>query len=258
MGAKLVRALYNISETPDTKIELVSSPFYVLLHFYDPMIINIDGEKIITNEDAFIVYTPDAFQRYSLYYGQFKNDYIYMKVDDPSFWEQFKFPLNKVFYLDDPELGYRRIGFIMSLLADLINDNTEEINNQLMYVLNQLSERYLDPDHPRDNTFKSKKRIVEIRTRVMQNPEDWTVKSMANEAFLSVSSFTEHYKELFGVTPGEELRGFIIDKAKSLLLHTNLTVSGIADKLRYSTPENFIRAFKLKTGVTPLKFRKNR
>ncbi len=257
MGVKVVRAYYNMMEAPDTVLKLVSYPYYVFLHFYDPMIINIDDKKIITNEHAFIIFTPDAFQEYSLYYGQFRNDYIYFLVDDPDFLKQFNFPLNRAFYLDNPSFAFEHVSFIMWLMTDHISDHSEEISEQMMYIFNQLSDRIIDPTLPQEYTMRSKKRIIDLRTQVMQSPENWTVKKMANSAFLSVSSFTAQYKSLFGVTPGEDLRGIIIDKAKALLINTNLSISEISDMLHYSNPENLIRAFKKQTGLTPIKFRKN-
>ncbi len=100
-------------------------------------------------------------------------------------------------------------------------------------------------------------RIIELRNRVMNAPENWSVKRMSNAVYLSVSSFTLKYKSIFGVSPGEDLKHFIIEKAKHLLENTNYTVREISDILNYSYPENLVRAFKNQTGMTPYKYRKH-
>ena len=43
--------------------------------------------------------------------------------------------------------------------------------------------------------------------------------------------------------------------AKKWLLETGMPVAEIAEKLRYSNAQNFIRSFKKKTGMTPGKYR---
>ncbi|MFT3926651.1 MAG: AraC family transcriptional regulator ligand-binding domain-containing protein [Myxococcales bacterium] len=47
-----------------------------------------------------------------------------------------------------------------------------------------------------------------------------------------------------------------IDRARSLLARSELTIKAISDQLGYSQPSAFHRAFKRKTGMSPLQFRR--
>ena len=47
-----------------------------------------------------------------------------------------------------------------------------------------------------------------------------------------------------------------IEEAKKLLRSTDLSVTEISDRLGYDTSGYFCRQFKLRTGETPLKYKK--
>jgi AraC-like DNA-binding protein len=53
----------------------------------------------------------------------------------------------------------------------------------------------------------------------------------------------------------QHIHARLIEKAKSLLLATNLSVSEIAYSLGFGYPQYFNRLFKHKTGQTPLESR---
>lgn len=55
---------------------------------------------------------------------------------------------------------------------------------------------------------------------------------------------------------GEYIEERRINKAKELLSNTNHSVAEIADKIGYSTPRYFSTRFKIKTGYSPLGYRK--
>lgn len=71
----------------------------------------------------------------------------------------------------------------------------------------------------------------------------------------------DHYRKLFrriaGVSPKEWLLNTRIDRAADLLHETTMTIAEIADQLGYEDVYHFSRQFKLKTGVSPSRFRRN-
>jgi len=60
---------------------------------------------------------------------------------------------------------------------------------------------------------------------------------------------------------GESLLQYIIERklsyAQALLTNNETSVASVADKLNYSSPTNFINAFKKQFGVSPAQWRKN-
>jgi AraC-like DNA-binding protein len=58
-----------------------------------------------------------------------------------------------------------------------------------------------------------------------------------------------------GRSAKDHIHGYIIEKAKTLLLNTNLSVSGVAYDLGFEYPQHFSKLFKSKTGSSPSEYR---
>lgn len=82
-----------------------------------------------------------------------------------------------------------------------------------------------------------------------------TASSIASELSMSVHYLSELLRNLTGMSIQQHMHAFVIDKAKSLLLTTQLSASEIAYKLGFGYPSYFNRLFKSKTGQTPMEFR---
>ncbi len=72
---------------------------------------------------------------------------------------------------------------------------------------------------------------------------------------ITIGHLTETVKEVYGTSAGELLRNRLILEAKRQLAQTNQTITEIAEKLNYSDPSYFSRAFKREVGQTPGSFR---
>lgn len=96
------------------------------------------------------------------------------------------------------------------------------------------------------------------------------VKAFINETFCDPNLSLTLIAEKFNITPqylsslfkektGQNLSDYIaqlrIEKAKQLLIHTELSVNEIALKVGYIYPNSFINVFKKKVGISPTKFR---
>ena len=63
------------------------------------------------------------------------------------------------------------------------------------------------------------------------------------------------FAEETGTTFSEYLLNYRIKIAKKWLVETDMKISDIAEKLRYNNPQNFIRSFRKKEGLTPGEYR---
>ncbi|MDF2484219.1 MAG: AraC family transcriptional regulator, partial [Herbinix sp.] len=82
--------------------------------------------------------------------------------------------------------------------------------------------------------------------------------SFAAMAHLSRSRFCHLFVELIGYSPYHYLQRIRMDKAKELLLLSNLQISEIAENIGLTDPLYFSRIFKKYYGLSPLKFRQSR
>jgi len=72
---------------------------------------------------------------------------------------------------------------------------------------------------------------------------------------LSSSYLSDLLKKETGQNAKEQINNFAIEKAKTILLSSTDTISGIAYELGFNYPHYFSRLFKRKTGVTPMEYR---
>lgn len=82
-----------------------------------------------------------------------------------------------------------------------------------------------------------------------------TVKFCAEKVNLSPNYLSDLLKKETGKNTQEHIHFHLIEKAKNLLLSSNLSVSGIAYDLGFEFPQSFGTLFKKKVGMSPNKYR---
>jgi len=85
---------------------------------------------------------------------------------------------------------------------------------------------------------------------------DIKVEDIAKRVGLNRSYFHRIFKEYVGVTPVEYLTRVRINRAKDLLIKTNLSMNEVAQNIGISSQQYFTYLFKKETGMSPAKFRK--
>lgn len=82
-----------------------------------------------------------------------------------------------------------------------------------------------------------------------------TVNYFADKICLSPNYFGDLIKRETGVSAKEYMQRKILDRAKDLLLHPELTITQVAHSLGYDYSQHFVRFFKKMTGQTPTEYR---
>lgn len=80
-----------------------------------------------------------------------------------------------------------------------------------------------------------------------------SVKYCASELCLSPGYFGDIIREALGESPKDYIRGFVVMRAKSLLL-SGMSVTQVSEQLGFEYPNHFTRLFKQITGLTPSQF----
>jgi AraC family transcriptional regulator len=78
---------------------------------------------------------------------------------------------------------------------------------------------------------------------------------MAGVLNLSQYHFCRLFKQSTGITPHQYLTRCRIDRAKQLLLKTELTITEVAFEVGFTNHSSFTRLFRQYVGVTPKVFR---
>lgn len=252
-------AFYKRAEESSFKIKFVDgTKECVLLHFYNPMVITLNGEQIETQANACILYSPETPQIYWCKNNEFENDYIKFLPEDMSFFNDFQIPFNEIFYVTDADIIKREMIDITYFLTERFENHDHELLDRLCKVMSNLQVNRLFPSTKNKRESDTRFRLTQLRKEVSHNPEKWTVDLMADSFFLTRSHFSVLYKKTFGVTPQSDIHFFINEKALKLLTTTELTVQDISRQCGYNECENFIRAFKKMNGTSPHQFRKQK
>jgi AraC-like DNA-binding protein len=99
-----------------------------------------------------------------------------------------------------------------------------------------------------------KQAIQKIRNHIYST---LTIAELSQEMNMSYSAFRKAFKQYTGLAPNQYLLHLKIDKAKSLLSMSTKSIKEIAFELGFESPSYFSKIFKIKTKISPEKFRKS-
>ena len=252
MKIRFCGAFYHMTEKDSAVIDYrYGVPYYMLMHFYSPMVLFIGDEKIITRRDSWVLLRPSTPKRYYSVKGGFANDYVFFECGDEQLIKRYKFPVDEPFYLNGGEDLSNQIGLITWALTDVLNDRQEIMEDALIRIFEVFRDYHCSGSPSRDRRKQLENRLNSLRDEVMSSPASWNVGKMAAHMFLARSHFTALYKARFDISPGEELKRFLADYAERLIIETDMTIADIAEKCGYTNTENFIRFYKKIRGITP-------
>ena len=113
-----------------------------------------------------------------------------------------------------------------------------------------------------ENSIKNKspkvRELVQVSVKYINNnfERDISLGDIAKFVFLSPSYFIRAFKEETGISPINYLLKVRIERAKELLVESDMKISDIALNVGFSNQQRFNEIFKKHTKITPLQYRK--
>lgn len=86
--------------------------------------------------------------------------------------------------------------------------------------------------------------------------EDISLETMADKANMSANYFSKYFKDKTGMNFSDYLTDVRIRKAKELLIHSDLRIQEISERVGYLNTNSFIRVFKKMTGTPPGEYKR--
>ncbi|MCU6792752.1 AraC family transcriptional regulator [Paenibacillus sp. WQ 127069] len=129
---------------------------------------------------------------------------------------------------------------------------SDELERWLMEQIIQPLTAYFDAGRGTPKKRVSMKLIHMIET---EYDSDLTLELCASRLSYSPNYLRRLFLEETGINFGEYLVRYRMDKAKQLLVETDMRIADIADKLRYSNSQNFTRQFRKQEGTSPGEYR---
>jgi AraC-like DNA-binding protein len=99
--------------------------------------------------------------------------------------------------------------------------------------------------------------VIKIQEYIAKNyKQEILLKDLADKYYISEFYLSRVFKEVTGYGFKEYLILYRLNEAKKLLCSTNLSVTDICYAVGYSNVNHFIRIFRQREGMSPLKYRK--
>lgn len=107
------------------------------------------------------------------------------------------------------------------------------------------------------HTEDYREQIRKLRIRFINEPQlDWNIEAISKEIGISRSHLQRLYKEQYGRSCIDDIINSRIEKAKWLLVNTDMRIGQIAEQCGYTNETHFMRQFKDRAGITALSYRK--
>lgn len=173
----------------------------------------------------------------------------------------FSYETNEALHISDAEKTM--VEGIMQNMYDeykrSIDEHSQDIIVSQLDVLLNYAERYYTRQFRTRNSVETDilARFQSVLHRLFENSKDKlvTANDIASELAMSKHYLSDLMRNLTGQNTQQHIHAFLIERAKGLLLTTNLSVNEIAYSLGFEYPQYFSRLFKSKTGQTPIEFR---
>lgn len=189
----------------------------------------------------------------------YADDYIHFDADEEemAFIDSLDIP-SGVPFTDLDSTIYLNIHRYICIEHQTKTENSEmSITLLIKYLLIKLDQAIKESESISVSNA-TKNAIRELRTEIYANVErDYTIDSLAASVGLSPSYFQSIYKKMFGRSCMNDIIFARIEKAKTLLMSTELSIYEIARMCGYENDSHFARQFKKFAYVTASEFRKN-
>lgn len=229
------------------------APSYMLLHFINPVKIELNGKFINTSSNACVLFQPGANLNYCAEKIDMFHNFLHFTISDEDAFRDLGLPFNTIFYTNLQTEITDAVEMIETCMVKKFSGYPQMINRQITNLFQTLAEEQRhsvalggSPD---------KYRFNELRTLIFQAPGEWSVPKMAQYVNLSRSRFSTKYHELFALSPIEDLTSARLIYANHLLSATDMPVGNIAYECGFTGPDYFIRLYKKTYGITPGAYR---
>lgn len=241
-GYHLVRDNYNSLLVT----HIISGSFTFMLHG-KPHTAH-EGETVIL--DCFRpheYYTEDAFESVWLHFNGLNCLDMYEEIIKSE---------GNIITCSDPQ----RTEDLLFRIFDAIRSEDRPSEFTLSMDIYKLFAELLNPLHvSRKNKASYEESIQEAKRYIHENlKEGLTVQGIADSIHMSQSHFSTVFKQQTGFSPYDYVLITRLNRAKSYLQKTELSIAEIAEETGFNSESNFIYFFTKNAGLSPNKFRKLR
>jgi len=219
------------------------------LAFLAPHQIVTMSDEESSYEGYALFFHPDLLRTYTL--GNKINSYGF-----------FSYAISEAVYLSDKEKQV--IANIFAAMETELNSNIDHFSQDVLVTQIELLLHHSNRFYNRQ--FATRKVVYHelisrmhlyLDNRFEQSAYNGlpTVQEVAEELRLSPKYLTDMLKSLTAMSAQQHIHSRLIEQAKDILSHTDLTIAEIAYRLGFEHPQSFHKLFKQKTNMSPSAYR---
>ncbi len=250
-----LHSVYHMLSLPDSfSVNLQKGiAVYSFWHFYNAVELKTSEGSITTDADACYIFPPHSPMQFSAH-GKLSVDLVMLDQKSAAEWKALGLEFNKPYY---PHPA----AYITDIVWTIENENNTKGQFFDHLIDAKLTELFVKTARVCNNqTISISRELIDrfhqIRLKMLSNlGENWTVARLADEVNISPSYFHAVYKEIFGISPNQDLINARINAAKHMLEFSRDSIATVAKSLGYNNPYHFTRQFRQITGESPSKYR---
>lgn len=225
-------------------------PKYTLLHFFNSVELLL-GEKMVTTEPhACIIYNIGTPQRY-VSHMPLTHDWMHFEGDLSPIFSKYGLSVDTLYYPSNSS-------FITDIISEMENEFFSHRPQWKQLLSIKTDELFLKLARACQKQYtltvdsSTEERFYNLRSKIFSElAHKWTIDEMASMVGLSESRFFSLYKNLYGISPINDLIRARLDAAISALENSSKSISEIAGSLGYDNLPHFIRQFHRYVGMSP-------
>ena len=230
---------------------------YLFIHFHTPVTLTMHGKTEELRPHACIVFHKDTALHFKSK-AELIHDWMHFEGEVPGLIGKYGLSFDTVYY---PKTYDFITDVIRSLEAEYFSRKSYFADMQsakLCELFVKLARSTVLEESGEIIPHGVRKRFIDLRTEVFATlSREWTVEEMAKRVLLSESRFYVLYRDIFGITPKNDLICARVELAKNLLRRGIYSVDEVAEAVGYNSTFNFIRQFRKACGTTPGSYKKN-
>ena len=229
---------------------------YTFLQFSTGMQVKCNGEMVEALSGACIFYAPQTPQFFRSE-KDLRHDWFHTDACMGELLQKYQIQENVLLYPQNSEAITSAIYKMESEFYGNKPYREERLNTLLADFLIVFS-RLISQEEELHISAKEISWLRTVRTEIFSKiEENWTVEKMVRLAGMSQPQFFNKYKQVFGISPVNDLILARINAAKNMLLFSDRQIRQIAFMLGYNNEYHFIRQFHKFVGESPGNYRKN-
>ena len=213
-------------------------------------------ERVLASAGSVILYNKGTPQHFRAFDSVFANDWVHfdMSADEVEEIKSRQIPFDLLIPLDN----VKDISQIIKTMyqekysVNFYREETLKLYFKLLFI--KISEKIKKAERQKVSPYYEK--MSALRRELYNHPEKArSVKMISKELVLSESYFQHLYKRFFGVSVVSDLIAARVEHGKFLLSGSDMSVRAVSNECGYKNDVQFMRQFKMLTGMTPSEYR---